>query len=97
MEEEKLEEARRTFEEDCEKFNRYLEELESKANEAAEATKKMTKIKNDKSETIAQLTSKIGEKKSEIKKIEESLDEYITYKSFLDHLAQFAGKKKTND
>ena len=36
MEEEKLEEAKKTFEEDCDKFNTYLEELESTANEAAE-------------------------------------------------------------
>jgi hypothetical protein len=27
MEEEKLEEAQKTFNEDCEKFNRYLEEV----------------------------------------------------------------------
>jgi hypothetical protein len=50
MEEEKLEEAKRTFEEDVEKFNRYIEELENRANEAMEAAKKTTKIKNEKSD-----------------------------------------------
>lgn len=29
MEEEKLEEAKRTFEEDCDKFKRYLEDVEN--------------------------------------------------------------------
>jgi hypothetical protein len=48
MEEEKLEDAKKTFEEDCEKFNTYLEELDAKANEAADDVKKQTKIKNEK-------------------------------------------------
>lgn len=39
MEEEKLEEAKKTFEEDCDKFNTYLEELDNKANEAADKVK----------------------------------------------------------
>jgi ppGpp synthetase/RelA/SpoT-type nucleotidyltranferase len=47
MEEEKLEEAKKTFDEDCDKFNTYLEELENKASEAVDDVKKMTKVKND--------------------------------------------------
>lgn len=94
MEEEKLEEAKRTFEEDVEKFNRYIEELENRANEAMEAAKKTTKIKNEKSDQIATITSRIQEKESESKKIEEILDEFSGYKEFLDDLSCYAGKKK---
>lgn len=36
MEQEKLNEAEKTFKEDKEKFETYLEELTSKANQAAE-------------------------------------------------------------
>jgi hypothetical protein len=56
MEEEKLEEAKRTFDEDCEKFNKYLDEVERKAAEATEQAEVSTKRKNLKANEIAQLT-----------------------------------------
>ena len=36
MEKEKLEEAKKTFEEDKEKFDKYMQDLEQKANETSE-------------------------------------------------------------
>ncbi len=38
MEVEKLEDAKSSFQEDCEKFNKYIEELTYKANKAKERT-----------------------------------------------------------
>ena len=48
MEKEKLEEAKKTFEEDKEKFNKYMDELSKKAMETAEEVKRLTADKNKK-------------------------------------------------
>lgn len=52
MEEEKLQEAKKTFEEDCDKFNRYLEDVETEANKKAEEVKGLVARKNRKLEKI---------------------------------------------
>ena len=48
MEREKLEEAKKTFNEDEDKFQKYMDDLTSKAEKTAEEVKKYTKKKNKK-------------------------------------------------
>lgn len=48
MEREKLEEARKTFDEDKDKFYKYMDDLTKKAAETAEEVKKLTSVKNEK-------------------------------------------------
>ena len=94
MEEEKLEEAKRTFNEDCEKFNKYLEDQQNKATQAAEVAKSMGKHKNELFEETLGINKQIQEIKSEIKKVEETLGVYSAHREFLNELADYAGKKK---
>ena len=55
MEVEKLEDAKNSFQEDCEKFEKYMEELEYKANKAKEITDNLIERKNNKVKQINQL------------------------------------------
>jgi hypothetical protein len=48
MEKEKLEEAKKTFDEDKDKFSKYMQDLTTKAGETAEEVKKLTNLKNEK-------------------------------------------------
>ena len=48
MEKEKLEEAKKTFDEDRDKFDKYMHELQNKAIEAGEQVKQLTQEKNRK-------------------------------------------------
>lgn len=48
MEREKLEEAKKTFDEDKDKFQKYMDDLNRKAEETAEEVKKLNNDKNEK-------------------------------------------------
>lgn len=52
MEKEKLEEAKKTFDEDSEKFTKYMEELTRKADETAQDVQRLINDKNEKMELI---------------------------------------------
>jgi SMC interacting uncharacterized protein involved in chromosome segregation len=52
MEKEKLEEAKKTFDEDKDKFTKYMEDLNRKAEETAADVQKLTNDKNEKMERI---------------------------------------------
>lgn len=67
MEKEKLEEAKKTFEEDKDKFTKYMDDLNRKAEETAADVLRFTNEKNEKMDRIQQLQIKIQQKKSEIK------------------------------
>ena len=97
MEEEKLQEAQRTFEEDCEKFNKYLEDQQNKATHASEVTKNLTKQKNDLFEEMLGINKQIQDVKTEIKKVGETLSVYKGHREFLEEIAEFVGKKKRKD
>lgn len=97
MEEEKLEEAKRTFEEDCDKFKRYLEDVENQAIQKQDDVKKLIDHRNDKTAQINKLNHQIKEVSSENIKLDEELQSYQHHKGFLDELAEFAGKKKDDD
>lgn len=48
MEREKLEEARKTFDEDQDKFKKYMSDLNEKAEKTAEEVKKLINFKGEK-------------------------------------------------
>lgn len=52
MEREKLEEAKKTFDEDKDKFQKYMDDLNRKAEETANEVAKLT---NEKNENVAQI------------------------------------------
>lgn len=54
MEKEKLDEARKTFEEDKDKFEKYMKDLNEKADRTAEEVKSLI---NDKAMKIAEINS----------------------------------------
>eukprot|EP00347_Sterkiella_histriomuscorum_P006295 403353317 len=94
MEREKLEEAKKTFDEDKDKFQKYMDDLNRKAEETAAEVQKLTLDKNEKIDRITQLVNKIQQKKSNTKQIEEKLMLFKQHKMFLDQLAVSAGKKQ---
>jgi SMC interacting uncharacterized protein involved in chromosome segregation len=59
MEREKLEEAKKTFDEDKDKFQKYMDDLNRKAEETADQVKTLTNDKNDKLSNISKLLQKI--------------------------------------
>jgi SMC interacting uncharacterized protein involved in chromosome segregation len=61
MEVEKLDDAKGSFQEDCEKFEKYLEELISKTKLAEEVTEKLMNEKMHKNKEIWKLQNKIHE------------------------------------
>lgn len=95
MEREKLEEAKKTFDEDKDKFQKYMDDLNRKAEETAAEVQKLTADKNEKMDRIGTLLHKIQQKKSKTKQIEEKLLLYKQHKRFLDSLAVSAGKKQS--
>lgn len=93
MEKEKLEDAKKTFEEDRDKFKKYMHDLNQKAVETAAEVTEHTNIKNDLIAKMSQLQAAIQKKKSKIKKIDEELIVFKKHKGFLDRLAINAKKK----
>jgi SMC interacting uncharacterized protein involved in chromosome segregation len=93
MEREKLEEAKKTFDEDKDKFQKYMDDLNRKAEETAQDVQRLTSEKNEMMDRIQQLQLKIQKKKSKIKQIDEKLVVFKQHKHFLDTLAVSAGKK----
>lgn len=73
MEKEKLEEAKKTFDEDRDKFQKYMEDLNRKAEETAAEVQRLTNEKNERMEKIQNLQLKIQKKKSKIKQHDEKL------------------------
>ena len=59
MEREKLEEAKKTFDEDKDKFQKYMDDLNRKAEETAQEVQKLTQDKNEKIDRINQLQTSI--------------------------------------
>ena len=52
MEKEKLEEAKKTFDEDKDKFQKYMDDLNRKAEETALEVQRLTNEKNERMEKI---------------------------------------------
>lgn len=79
-EEEQLKEGKRLFEEDKQKFNKFLEDQENKAEEAAAITKKLAEDKQELVEQINALNKQIQDTNSEHRKIEDMLEGYVECK-----------------
>jgi chromosome segregation ATPase len=77
-EEEQLREGRRLFEEDKQKFNKYLEHQENKTNEAAEISKQLSEQKQNLMDEMNDINKEIQETETEIRKVEDSLENYIS-------------------
>ncbi len=94
MEEDKLKEAKNTFEEDKTKFEKYINDLDAKAKKTEADVHGLIQKKE---RLIMESNSKYQEihfKKNEIKKIEEDLFVYKQQKEFLDNLAVYEGRTK---
>ena len=97
MEKEKLDEAIKTFLEDKDKFTKYMEDLNKKAEETTQEVQKLTNEKNEKLDNINLLQQKIQKKKSKMKQIDEKLVVFKYHKKFLDNLAIDSGRKIPKD
>jgi chromosome segregation ATPase len=94
MEREKLEQAKKTFEEDKDKFKKYKEDLEKTTQDVQMEFEKAVSDKNARVAEIKRIEGDIVSKELEIKKIEETVQICKTRKAFLDELAVSAGKKQ---
>ena len=73
MEKEKLEQAKKTFAEDSDKFNKYQEDLRNTTKEVQNQFEKSVEKKNEKVSEIKRIEGDIVAKELEIKKIEETV------------------------
>ena len=94
MEEDKLKEAKNTFNEDKSKFEKYMNDLQEKATQTQEQVKGLLVEKDERIREANQKMGEIQQKKNEMKKIEEDLMVYRQQKEFLDGLAVYERRKK---
>ncbi len=93
MEREKLEQAKKTFAEDSDKFHKYKKDLRDTTKDVQQEYEKAVTEKNQKVAEIKRLEGKIISKDLEIKRVEDNLALCKQRKAFLDELAISAGKK----
>mmetsp|Transcript_669 Transcript_669/g.718 ORF Transcript_669/g.718 Transcript_669/m.718 type:complete len:117 (-) Transcript_669:804-1154(-) len=94
MEKEKLEEAKKTFEEDQDKFKKFMSELNERTEKSSNDVKELMTEKANRIKDIVVIEQEIAQNKSDVKKIEESLIMYKQHKKFLDIVAISAGRKQ---
>lgn len=94
MEKEKLEQAKKTFAEDSDKFHKYEKDLRDTTKDVQVAFEKAVAEKNVKITEYKKIDAKISKKTSKIKRVEDNLLQYKQRKAFLDELAVSAGKKQ---
>jgi Neuraminidase (sialidase) len=94
MEKEKLEQAKKTFAEDSDKFTKYKKDLRDTTKDVQQQIETAGKEKNARVADIKLIEAEIVSKDAEIKKIEETLILCKQRKAFLDELAVSAGLKK---
>lgn len=93
MEREKLEQAKKTFAEDSDKYHKYKKDLRDTTKDVQQEHEKAVNEKNGKIAEIKRLEADIISKDMEIKRIEDNLTLCKQRKAFLDELAVSAGKK----
>ena len=96
MEKEKLEQAKKTFAEDSEKFKKYQTDLSQTTKDVQQEYEKAVAEKNSRVAEIKKIDAKIIQKDMEIKRVEDNLLLCKQRKAFLDELAISAGKKSTH-
>eukprot|EP00347_Sterkiella_histriomuscorum_P004401 403360600 len=84
MEQEKLEDAKRVFEEDQDKFQKYMNEMESQAEKARDGTEKSSKEKIELGEYFEKLQQDIHKYEREIIQVDDDLKQAVLYKDFID-------------
>ena len=96
MKEEALKKSELMLEEDAIRFDTFLKENDTKAHEAIKKAEHETKAKADKVTEIKKLNMQIAAVKSEMSKLNESLEDCLKYKKFLDDLTppEFFQKQK---
>ena len=88
MEVDKLDDAQNSFQEDCDKFQKYMAEMEFKANRAKEDTDIVTAKKLEKARRIVALQQRLHEVKRRIAKTDDQLDECKANQQFVSMVAQ---------
>jgi predicted neutral ceramidase superfamily lipid hydrolase len=97
MEEEQLAEKYKTFDEDKESFSQYIQQVKRDADDVALEVTKLIMEKNRHNETIRQLELDIKEVETEMNKKDEQLQTCADHKTFLDKMAEYAGKKENGE
>lgn len=96
MEKEKLEQAKKTFAEDSDKFHKYQKDLRDTTKDVQQEYEKAVQDKNTKIAEIKLIESEIISIDMEIKRVEDNLGVCKQRKGFLDELAISAGFKSAN-
>ena len=92
MEKEKLDEARKTFGEDKDKFKNYHDELIKRAQDVEDNVKQQVEKKNELLQKIVEIRAKKREVKNEYNKCGDELKVCENLRDFLDELVVAAGK-----
>lgn len=93
MEKEKLEQAKKTFAEDSDKFHKYKKDLRDTTKDVQQQHERAVAEKNLKLAEIKSIEADIASQEMEIKRVEDNLLLCKQRKAFLDELAISAGKK----
>lgn len=96
MEKEKLEQAKKTFAEDSDKFHKYKKDLRDTTKDVQQEYEKAVAEKNQRVAEIKRLESEIVSIDLDIKRVEDNLVVYKERKGLLDLMAINAGKKSQN-
>ena len=91
MEEEQLNEKHKTFDEDKDSFNQYIEHVKQDAKKAAEDVQKLINQKTKNNDEIRRLENDISSCDTEMTKVEENLNICKSNKEFLDNMAEYVG------
>ncbi|CDW91642.1 UNKNOWN [Stylonychia lemnae] len=92
MEQEKIREAKHQFDEDCQRFHDYLEQINFKNSELNGEQEKLKKEKNGLSKEIDDISSQIKEIKNDLKKVDTQLTDYKELKSFVKQVLKQTSK-----
>ena len=84
MEQEKLEEGKRVFQEDQEKFHQYMNEIEAQTEKAIEQTEKSVKHRWDLTENAEKLQHEILLIEKELSGLDDELKEQVVLKEFVN-------------
>jgi chromosome segregation ATPase len=86
MEQEKLSESKRTFDEDKERYKQYIEQLGIEAQAIEEDVKAKVAHKNNLNTKIKQLSEEIHQKSSECGKIDDQFALHKTSRDFIKEI-----------
>ena len=94
MEEEQLAEKGKTFDEDKESFQNYVDSVKKEADDTAKRVKELIAEKNKRNEVIREKEVQIKLLENDITKVLDSLKISFDHKEFLDEFAEFIQKKE---